>query len=138
MYFDQLSGADRTWKLVKTLFWPFFNDFHPITYKMFEKQCFSWSTPWVGTLNLSFWVICFWVKNHHKYKKSNKKLNMAKKRVSTSFQVLTAAESWSKYITMEIRSCQSWLKSSQEPFILHYTYSLLKILEWWTQIVQDL
>ena len=78
MYFDQLLGAGRTRKLVKTFFQPFFNLFCSFqsffsdftaeitkTSKNEQKNvflstpqswstCKSWLTPWGGTSNLSF------------------------------------------------------------------------------------
>ena len=84
VYFDQLLGAACTRKLVKILFWVFFNLFcsfftffsdfkseiNKKHLKMNEKQCSfnfclllkagrhckCWSTLWKGTLNLSFSV----------------------------------------------------------------------------------
>ena len=105
VYFDQLLGASRTRKLIKTLFQPFstffvrlkpFSVISPLKslkniWKWAKKVCFSifstpqswstcksWLTPWRGYLEIIFfWLIC----------------------VLTSFQVRTAPKIWLKYRT---------------------------------------
>ena len=119
MYFDQLSGACSTWKLVETLFSAVFNLFWTLkpfsvisrlkstkNVRKWTKKCFclllkaGWHAKAGGLLeglpqNCLFRLI-FSLK---KVWNVQKRLKKAEKSVSTSFQVLQAPESWSKHTT---------------------------------------
>ena len=118
MYFDQLSGAPRTRKLVKILFWlfliffvhfkRFFGDFSFEIKNTLEKQCFKLlfkvgrhlNAKWVPQI-CHFWLIFIdysWKIREKRYNEQ-KRLKTAKKSILTSSWVCKAPKSWSTYTT---------------------------------------